>query len=268
MREPLAAAALALLLATAGCALPSVGGAPSATPPESTPSPDASPTLPAAERPPGVAPNGTLVDEAALLDAHVGRVVASGGVWTVATNATVYQGGALRRVVRRQRTFVEPGGREYGYVLRNPVSRFEVWGNESVRVLRATSGNRTRYRVGEPIPDPTLAARPVLVDQIHGGTLRVTGVNRSGDVALLTLETTTPPPVDSGAFPRNATDVRDYHATLVVDPTGRIHRFEATATYTLRGETGTSVFRYELERTIPPSIDQPAWAREALRRSG
>lgn len=251
MREWFAAATLALLLATAGCSTFGGGGDVSLSP---------------EERPPGVADNGTLVDETALLDAHTERVIASGGVWDIRTNATVYQRDRYRQVARQQQVFVEPDATEYGYVLQNPGSSFQAWGNTSVEVVQANLGEQTRYQVGEPATNATLVGRPVLAQQLPEGALEVTHVNRSGDLTLVTLETTDPPAGD-GPFPPNATNVRDYQARLVLDAQGRIHTFEASATYTLRGEEGSSYFRYELVQTSPPPLQQPDWVSEALTRS-
>lgn len=252
MRESLAAVALALLLATAGCSV--LGGGNGGT------------SLSAEERPPGVAENGTLVDESALLDANTETGVAAGGVWEIRTNATVVQRGQVGRVARHQQTYVEPDATEYGYALENPATSFQAWGNQSVQVIKANLGGRTRYRVAGPATNAELAGRPVLARQVHEGALNVTAVNRSGDTTLVTLETTEPP-TDSGAFPDNATDIRDYRATLVVDSSGRVHRFEATATYTIDGEEGSSAFVYELLQADPPSVQRPEWVREALRQS-
>ncbi len=252
MRKSLAAVALALLLATAGCSAIGDGGGDTSIPPE--------------ERPPGVAENGTLINKAALLDAHTEQVIASGGIWDIRTNATVYQQNQYRQVARQQRTFVESDATEYGYALENPATSFQAWGNTSVEVVQATLGEQTRYRVSEPSSPSNLAGRPVLARQIHEGALEVTDVNRSGDLTLVTLETTEPP-TGQGAFPRNATDVRDYEARLVVDSEGRIHVFEASATYTLRGEEGNSFFRYELIQTSSPAVQRPDWVPEVLEQS-
>lgn len=260
MRESVAAVVLAILFLAAGCSMLGPGG--TGTDADA----DGSPTLSADERPPGVAQNGTLVDEAALLDGHVTSVVETGVVWDIRTNATVYQQNQIQRVVRHQRTYVETDTREYGYALENPGTNFQVWGNRSVQVIQATVGSRTRYRVTDPATDAALAGRPVLTRQLHEGALSVTAVDRSGETTLVTLKTTEPPR-DAGAFPSNATDIRDYHATLVVDTDGRIHRFEASATYTLRGETGHSRFRYKQVKGMSPNVTQPEWAREALRNA-
>lgn len=253
MRKSLAAVALALLLATAGCSAFGGGGG-------------GGPSLSPEERPPGVSEDGTLVDEEALLDAHTEQVITSGGIWDIRTNATVYREGQYRQLTRQQRTFVESDATEYGYALENPATSFQAWGNTSVEVVRADLGEQIRYQVDGPTSRPNLAGRQVLARQIHEEALEVTNVNRSGDLTLVTLETTEPPTGD-GAFPRDATDVRNYEARLVVDSQGRIHEFEASATYTIRGEEGNSFFRYELIQTSPPSVQRPEWVSEALEQA-
>lgn len=258
MRRTVLAVALAALCLTAGC---SFGGAGTASP---TPTPD----LAAEETPPGVS-DGRLANESALLSAHTDRLVATGGVWDVETNATVYRAGASGRVARTQRTFLEPGRVEYVYQLANPSSRFTVWGNRSLQVLRGEVGDRERFRVAEAADNRSLVGARLLAPQLHEGELAVASINRTADPTRVTLRTTTPPET-ARAFPRNATNVTGYTAVLVVDATGRIHSFEANATYDVRagGETVVEGADYELSYRLldrgPPRVQRPEWVNRTL----
>jgi len=254
MRRTVLAAALSVLCLTAGCSL---GG------PET-----ASPTLSSDETPPGVN-DGRLADESALLSTHTDRLATAGGVWEVETNATVYRAGESGRVTRKQRTFIRPGRGEYFYQLANPGSRFTVWGNRSLQVVRGQVNDTERVQVTEPADNRSLVGARLLAPQLHEGALAVESVNRTTDATRVTLRTTTPPE-KAAAFPRNATNVTDYAAELVVDSTGRIVSFDASATYDIRvaGETVVEDARYDIRYRLisrePPRIQRPAWANRTL----
>ncbi|MFB6192227.1 MAG: hypothetical protein ABEI11_02765 [Haloarculaceae archaeon] len=262
MRRTVLAVALSVLCLTAGC---SFGGAGTAT---ETGSPTPTPGLSAAETPPGVS-DGRLADEAALLSAHTDRLAATGAVWDVETNATVYRAGASSRVERKQRTFVEPGSREYVYQLANPRSRFTAWGNRSLQVIRGQVGERERFRIADAADNRSLVGARLLAPQLNEGELAVASINRSADPTRVTLRTTTPPE-EARAFPRNATNVTGYTAVLVVDATGRIHSFEASATYDVRagGETVVEGASYEISYRLvdrdAPRVQRPGWVNRTL----
>lgn len=248
MRRTLSAVALVLVVALSGCAL--LGGGPGLT---------------EEQAPPGVsAEEGTLTDASALLDAHTERLLATGFTVELRTNATVVQQGQHRQVRRQQVTAVAPDRAEYAYTTRNPGSRLDVWGNRSVEVTRASYGGQTRYQVGEAPPAATLTSEGVLARYLSSGTWEVTNVtDREGSPVRVTLESTTPPE-DPAAVPRNATDVRDYEATAVVDGEGRVHRLVATGTYTIDGEEGRFRIAHDLRSTADPGVERPDWVDPAL----
>lgn len=253
MRRPLATLALAALLVLAGCNF-GPGGSGTSEP---------TATLSDGETPPGVE-NGTLTEPDALLANHTRLLVESGFETDVQTNATVKQLGRVQQVARRHQTIVEPGRSAYVYRVTNPESRIDVWGNESVVVSRARSGNETNYqRSDQPADTAVLSGQALLSRFLADGEYRVAAVDRRDGATYTTLETSTRPS-DPGIFPQNASDVRDYTATLVVDGEGRVHSFVATATYTLDGEQGSYRVEYTLVRTDRPTVERPDWVEPAL----
>ena len=255
MRRTFAAVVLALLLALSGCsALSGVGGTPTA---DSGLSPD--------DAPPGVsAERGTLENASALLDAHTGTLAESGFRFELATNATVVQQGETRQVRRRQVTQGAPGVDQYNYTTFNPASRIDVWGNRSVQAAKFRLGDQVRYQRGEPASATTLTGQNLFRRYLTSGEWAVTNVTeREGSTTLVTLTSSTPP-TDAGAVPRNATDVRDYEGRIVVDEDGRIYEFEASGAYTIDGDEGSFHVRYVLRSLSDPGVTKPGWVSDAL----
>lgn len=249
MGRTLAVLAVVLVVALSGCSLLDGGG----------------PGLTEEQAPPGVsAEDGTLTNASALLDAHTRRLLATGFTVELRTNATVVQRGQHRQVRREQVTAAAPHRAEYTYTTHNPASRLDAWGNRSVEVIRAKYGGQTRFQVGEAPPSATLTSEGVLARYLSSVTWEVTNVTeRDGAPALVTLESTAPPE-DPAAVPRNATDVRDFEATAVVDGEGRVHHLTATGTYTIDGEDGRFRIVHDLRSTADPDVDRPDWVDEAL----
>lgn len=257
MRRTLAAVGLALLLTFSGCSV--FGGG------QSSPTPTAEQGLTADQTPPGVsAEDETLTDATALLDAHTAALVDTGFRYELRTNATVVQHGETRQVRRQQVTQVAPGATQYAYTTVNPGSRFDVWGNQSVQAAKVQFGDRVRYRSGDPADPKSLTGQNVLARYLSSGEWTVANVTeRENGPTLVALSSSTPPE-EAGAVPRNTTDVRDYEATVVVDSDGRIYQFEADGTYTVDGEEGSFRIVYVLRSLEDPDVTRPDWLPKAL----
>ncbi|WP_255197026.1 DUF7537 family lipoprotein [Halorarius litoreus] len=258
MRRTFAAVGLALLLALSGCSF--LGGPGTAT--------DAG-GLTADTAPPGVsADSERLENETALVAAHTDRLVDTGFRYELRSNATVVQQGEPRQVRRQQVTRVAPGRTQYNYTTVNPGSRFDVWGNESVQAVKVQFGDQVQYRTGEAAAAASLTGQNVFVRYLSSGEWAVTNVTeREGTTTLVTLESSTPP-TRAGALPRNATDVRDYEARIVVDGEGRVYQFVTSGTYTIDDTEGSFQLVYVLRSLDDPGVTKPQWADEALSQSG
>lgn len=250
MRRTASVVAVCLVAVLAGC---SIGGTGSGT---STPTAlDATP--------PGVDDSGTLTDADALVSAHVERLAATGFVTDVRTRATVSRQGTPTDVERRQIVRAAPGGTEYNNTVYNPESRFDIWGNDSVRVVRLRTSDGVRYDSAEPRPPAQLAGATLLSRYLSTGGWTVTNTTTEAGATLYTLRSTTIPD-STGAIPEGATDVREYGAVAVVDGEGRIRYFEATAAYTLDGESGSFTLSQRLRSTGDPGVERPSWVDQVL----
>jgi hypothetical protein len=260
LRRAVPVVLLALLLALAGC---NFAGGPN-------PSPNATPTSEQPQQPPGVQ-NGTLQDTTALLDAHEATMVESGFESDFRVNATVQSQGQLFDIQRRQQTIVEAGRGEYQYRTTNggdgPNARFDVWANDSVAVVRAQSGSTTHYQLDEPAATGELVNRKVLAPYLRASTFTVEGVKETGNRTLVTLTATGFDAENPALVPPNATDARNYEATLVVDTEGRVLSFSASADYTIDGEDASMTMEYEILQLGDPSVEKPTWAQEAVRQA-
>jgi hypothetical protein len=182
-------------------------------------------------------------------------------------NATELFQGELYDSRRRQQTVVEPGSSEYVYRLtdRSAGAQFDTWGNDSVTVTRARFGNTTQYQTGQPADATALTGARVLGTFLNATGLEVTSVEEGANLTFVTLENTGTPAADTvGVVPRNATDVRNYSLRVVVDTSGRILVFEASADYTIDGDEGSMSITQEVIRDDRPSVERPAWTDEAL----
>lgn len=254
MRRTLAVVALAVLLALSGCSV--LGG-------DGTPT--AEPGLSPEDAPPGVsAENESLDNSTALLEAHSAALLDSGFRYEIQTNATVAQQGEVRQVRRQQVMRVGPGAAQYNYTTINPGSRFDVWGNQSVQAAKFQFDDRVQYRSGEPAAPMSLTAQNLFARYLSSGEWTVTNVTERDDGPTLIALTSTTPPTEPGGVPRNATDIRDYEAQVVVDTEGRIYQFEAGGTYTIDGEEGSFRILYVLRSLEDPGVTRPPWLSEAL----
>lgn len=259
MRRTLLAVVLAVLLTLSGCSALGIGDSGTPTP---APTSGDAPSIDA----PGVE-DGQLSNRTALLDAHGTALLETGFVTDIRVNATASRqtdtGTEVVSVVRRQETRVSPDAASYGATLENQGTGVtaDEWGNRSVRATRLQVGNRTRYRAARPLSPGQLTGEAVLGTYLTDD-FSVESVEETDGRTLATLTSTTAPA--QGAVPRNATDVRNYEARLVVDGEGRIHSLTVTVDYTLDGEPGTLAIDYELTRTGVDPVDRPDWVSEAL----
>lgn len=251
----------AVLLVLSGC------GGLAGSGPTATPSPTATPDA-SAERVPGVS-DGRLTDAERLLAAHESELVGTGFETDFRVNVTDQFQGEVYDARRRQQTVVEPGADEYVFRTVSDSVQFDAWGNRSVSVTRGQAGETTRYQVGGPTPTPVLTNRAGLRPFLTATGFEATGVERRGNLTLVTLVSTGPPdPSETpGVLPANATDLRNYEARAVVDTSGRVLTVEVTTDYTLDGEPGSIDLTYEVIRLDRPAVDRPAWATEALREA-
>jgi hypothetical protein len=259
-RSPIAVVALAVLLVTAGCNGPALGGDGGGDPADSE----------AANSVPGVE-NGQVTNATALLAAHDRALVESGFETDVRVNATVVQQDQVVEVQRRQQTVVEPGRSEFQYRTVNGQNssfvQFDHWGNESVWVVRGRLGDTTRYQVrDQQVPTERLTGTALLRNYINVSNATAVNVSEEGDLTLVTFETTTLPRSRDG-LPANGSDVRDYRARFVVDTEGRVHGLVVEGTYDLRGEARTFDVTYNLQRLDSPTVERPDWVGAALANS-
>jgi hypothetical protein len=249
----------AVLLVLSGCG-GLAGSGPTTTPPAT---PDAT-----AERVPGVS-DGRLTDPGRLLAAHESGLVGTGFETDFRVNVTDRFQGEVYDARRRQQTVVEPGAGEYVFRTLSDGVRFDTWGNRSVSVTRGQAGETTRYQVGGPTSTEVLTNRAGLRPFLTATGFEATGVERRGNLTLVTLVSTGSPDGAEtvGVLPANATDLRNYEARAVVDTSGRVLTVEVAADYTLDGEPGSIQLTYEVVRLDRPAVDSPTWATEALREA-
>lgn len=253
MRRTSAAVAVVLLVALAGCSF--LGG--------TQESPTATPTLTAENAPPGVSADSARLENAsALLGAHEAALLETGFTYELQTNATVLRRGETRQIRRQQVTEVAPGGSAYAYTTINPDSRFDVWGNETTQVVKVQYGGNVEYQRGESASSSSLTGRNLLARYLSSGEWTVADVEERDGRTLVSL-TSTKLPDDSAAVPKNATDVRDYRSSVIVDSDGRVVHFDAGATYTLNGQNGSFSIEYRIESTEDPGVQPPAWVANA-----
>jgi hypothetical protein len=247
---------LAAMLVLSGCAGPFGGSSGSGSP---TPAAGDVPDVP------GVS-DGELTNVSALLSAHVSGMTETGYETNVVVNATELLRGERYDARRRQQTLVEPSADEYVYRLTDFAAgaRFDTWGNDSVSVTRARFQNTTRYQRGSAASPQALTGVRLVQPFLRATEFEVTSVGRESNRTLVTLTSTGSPGDDLSVVPRNATDVRNYRARLVVDTTGRILSFEATADYTIGGDEGSMRIVHDVLRTDRPRVERPEWAEEAL----
>lgn len=229
-----------------------------------------------ADLPPGVNESG-VENATRLLEANRQELSETGYSFRLAWNSsgeydfrTVSHGSVAKNFAPfRIRT---EGTVRYG----NRTSRVEtdVWGNESVALAEYREFNRTSYRKYVNEPNGTVRASPYEMSSIHGvsgqisheavvsiavltGEFEVESVERRGGSTLTTLRATS---VNRSFGERDAEQVSEYDATLVVDERGLIHR----ANLTLAFPESTDSYDLELTTVGGVVVAYPPWADRAL----
>jgi hypothetical protein len=262
---------LAVCLVLSGCSFLGGTGTPTAGP---NPGPGTATGTPADGQvdPPGIE-NGRLSDLNVLLDAHEAALLETGFEADLRANATNSFEGEVYESRQRQQTIVEPDATEYRFRTTSVGDGFVAnnWGNESTTVVRARIGNTTRYQIDDATAERLLTTRPVLENYLNATEMTVVerGTIRD-DRQVVRLANEGTPDVDEldrGVVPRNATDLRNWTVTAVVDDRGRVLQFRATAEYTLQEQDGKLDIRFSVLRTDEPSVERPEWVAEALERA-
>jgi hypothetical protein len=262
MRRSRLGACLLVLVVLAGCNVfggPATPGTPTGT--------DAAVSGPDAV--PGVA-DGRLADPETLLAAHDGAMLSAGFENDFRANRTVVRNGQVVTIVGRQRTLVAANRTEYRYRVTSgagaPSSRFDTWGNQSVRVVRGQVGDTVRYSTGPPADANDLTGSGTLGPYLTGSTFEVADSRTSDGRYLVTLVATATN--ESAVLPANGTDLRNYQARVVVDASGRVLEFEASGNYTVTtgSTTGSGVvdISYRVISLGDREIDRPEWVPTAL----
>lgn len=223
--------------------------------------------MPATETP-GIE-NGTLTNATALVEAHVSALAAVGFETDQRVNGSQSVRGEVLPTARRVRTLSQPGASEYRYrfINRKAGSRFDFWGNRSVQVVRTYYGGEARSVsvLNQTANVSELARGGVLETYLSASTFTVRSREVHNGTTLVTL-TANGTHAPDAVSPRNATDVRNYTATVVVDTTGRIYSLDVSAEYTHDGEEYELSVRYRLTRigVEEGDVTRPDWARRAL----
>lgn len=250
MRRATTLLALCLLFAVAGCAALSGGNG-----------------VGTGEEPPGVE-DGQLVDAEALADAHVEAMNESGFSHESSLDRTRTVDGEPTETSLTQRTSVAPGATAYTYRVRSlgAVSwRSHVWGNETVEYSRGDWGGMRQTGSGPPADARTLAGVELLEPHLTAPYEVVEtreadgGDDTETDGGTLTVLEASDRPTSDEGFPDEATDVRNYDATLVVDRDGRIRSLEVTAEYDIEGEPADYRLSYEVTDVGDPGVTRPFW---------
>jgi hypothetical protein len=260
---------LAVCLVLSGCSFLGGTGTPTAGP---DPGPGTGTPVDGQVDPPGIE-NGQLTDLHTLLNAHEAALLETGFETDLRANATNSFQGEVYESRQRQQTIVEPDAREYRFRTTSLSDGFVAnnWGNESTTVIRARIGNTTRYQIESGTADRLLTTRPVLENYLNATEMAVAGTGETGNGRqVVRLESQGTPDVDElerGVVPQNATDLRNWTVTAVVDGEGRVLQFRATAEYTLREQDGRLDIQFDVLRLDQPSVKRPEWVAEALERA-
>ena len=212
---------------------------------------------------PGVAENGT-VDAAALSDAHVESLTASGYGHEVNLTMTGTNDGEPVETERRQRTSVAPDAVEYTYqtiTSGDTSSRIIVWGNETDAFRSVeTPGSDPQFQRTDPVSSEQLSGVALFEPHLTASFELVETDERDG-TTLYTLEATERPESDA-AFPRDATNIRNYESRLIVDDEGRIHGLSVVADYDIDGEAADYELTFRMTGFDDPGVERPSWVGE------
>lgn len=237
--------------------------------------------------PPGVT-DGELASASSLLDAHTSLLVAEGFAANGSGDGTVVRRGVLVDVERTANRTVAADATAYRQSWTTEASaavgsvtrQSEFWGNETVETRRTVENGRTSYRTGDAKSDASLSGARIIRPYLRAGNFTVTSIGAE-TVENSFAVTPTETPVGGTHYalaatslanetrllrtlPDEASDPRNFSADAEVDEEGRIHAFEASVEYTIRGQDRTHTFTYTLRALGDITVSRPPWVAEAL----
>ncbi|QLG26778.1 hypothetical protein HUG10_04120 [Halorarum halophilum] len=237
--------------------------------------------------PPGVT-DGELDSSTSLLRAHTSALLADGFSANGSANVTVYRRGVLVDVHRTANRSVVVDGAEYRQsqqtdakaTVGSATRGTEFWGNDSVEARQRVENGRTSYETGEGKSNGSLSAAFLMRPYLRSATYTVTdtgtanGSSSSGEpiggemrYTLTATELENATHIET-QLPNGASDPRNFSATVVVDEDGRIHEFDATLDYTIKGSDRTHTISFDLQELGVSSVSRPSWVGEALGETG
>jgi hypothetical protein len=277
LRQSLLAVCLAVLVVTAGCSALGLGGGgdggddtttpttTTTTTTETTETTTTTTTQNATSFPPGIARNGSIVNEKALMDAHHRILLEEGAVWHLNQNTT------LRTSSNESNNFsieqrIATGG-ETLYRDRNRASspkRYTYWANQSVFLSRERAENGTityGTRAGldqAPKFGPFMktVTRAAIIDDLARGNTTLVETEVINGVRYTTIRV-----VQKGGYDGyNGSQVITFNAS----GRGVLHSYEYTGpeVFDLQNETVTHSF--ELKQLGNVTVERPDWASKAL----
>lgn len=226
--------------------------------------------------PPGVE-DGRLVGEQRLLDAHNRLLLDAGFEANGSGEGAVIRRGQLVDATRTQDRTVESGGTEYrkssrdvGQTFFGPVTRNRAtWGNESIEVRRTVERGDTTYERGRPTGERWLTGARMMGPYLRAGNFTVVARTSVDGQRRYVLRSTSVENRTELArvLPQGGSNPRNYTATAVVDEAGRVHSFEATVDYTIRGERRTQHVTFELQSLGVDDVRRPPWVEDGIART-
>ena len=252
---------LVALVALAGCGAVPLGGNTPADPtetltpvPVSTETPTSTPT----DRPPGVAPSGT-VNAARLREAHKSFLDGRSYEWRLvfdlqdSEDPTAVEGFTRQAFVDGDRFFVEQRDEN------QPVVQ-SLFVNETGGYLRGVTGNETRT---ETTLDPGVAADYAVGGRLIGRFLtgmnaNVTTAERNGETYYRLHATGTAP----SALRRLGTAVSDYRVTAYVSPEGFVRTLVVRYDRVWNENRERVYVRFDYSGIGTTGVEKPDWVDE------
>jgi len=261
--------------ATSNAGATGSGGAPATATPTTTPALTPVTTPPPAPDgfPPGVTTTGVW-NASALVAAHSDALAATSYRFTARVEKSRfadddYHDAVFTRtgtVATARASFLTDTVETDGFEPRSPRRVHDVWANRSTVLTRVEGSNGTRYGAGLRTPGrrtetASLVTESFLVRRtLADGQFSVADVRRTDARTLVTLVSDT----YVGRTPAPA-NVTAFHAALVVDDRGVVHRLNetlATADPT-GGRRTTTRYSFGVTTVGPVVTTRPAWARLA-----
>jgi hypothetical protein len=275
-RTPLLALCLAVLVTTAGCNALGGSGDTAPTTETTTTAETTTPTTTetattttrnATSFPPGIARNGSIVNEKALMDAHHRILLEEGAVWHLNRTSMNYSNLSIEQRIAT--------GGETLYRDRNvlPTSqRYTYWANQSIFLSRERAENGTTTYGAKEGLDQALdfgvfmkrATRAAIID----------GLTEGNDTQTTLVETkvidgvryTTVRVVQKVRTPRYNESAREV-ITFNASGRGVIQSYEYTYPEPLSPYNGTDTHSFELKQLGNVTVERPDWTSKALNES-